>query len=512
MYSAKKNLDVRSDFSTPQIEFIKAVSVPKIMEITVGSEFDTAYVTTNDDRWEYVRFGRTHVEVFNLDKNTNKLLKLLSVKFTDSHMAPLGSTRFDALKRIFKTKGTISFSVFYNRLEVLAKQCNSMDYFLLKSVTKTLIRIGFPGFDVEDEEKMLWLSTPNVADPFLRYSDIEDTMPTHLKNLIINRLVEFSTRGGLSSLSDPELKNLSILGLSYAVGLRPQQFSMLKGCSISIVTKNHKTALSRYQISIPLAKQQKVPASEFQVALSQEVGVIIDEYKKRFNIELASPLYPYTSGSITLSQGLHAGLNAALLFIQPDEVKQSIKQNIRDRPIYTLYDFRHNIGHSMAMLNASAEEIAAVLGHSSLVAAQHYINAVPELAILKHKCLGQNPVWKDMVSLLLTGYKVNEKDWVGNTVSGVVREQLVLRIGGCNRRQEKCHLVKVRSCYGCFYFRPFNAIDKHKKVLQIFSDELIDLVRVSHDSGNKDNPLIDIATQTKNEVEMVINRLEGGLR
>ncbi|WP_222860269.1 hypothetical protein, partial [Vibrio cholerae] len=37
-------------------------------------------------------------------------------------------------------------------------------------------------------------------------------------------------------------------------------------------------------------------------------------------------------------------------------------------------------------------------------------------------------------------------------------------------------------------------------------------VDVSHEGQGILNPLIDTATQTKNEIEMVINRLEGGFR
>lgn len=117
-----------------------------------------------------------------------------------------------------------------------------------------------------------------------------------------------------------------------------------------------------------------------------------------------------------------------------------------------------------------------------------------------------------MMGLLLTGYSVDETEWDGYFVSGIIRGILIKRVGGCERHQRLCHLQKVRSCYGCFYFRPFRDISKHKKVLDIMTEELIDLVDVSHEGQGILNPLIDTATQTKNEIEMVINRLEGGFR
>ena len=68
------------NLSDEQIEFIKSMKLPSIMEITVGSEFDTPYVQTKNNRWEYDRFGSTYTNIFDLDENSNKLLKLLSIK------------------------------------------------------------------------------------------------------------------------------------------------------------------------------------------------------------------------------------------------------------------------------------------------------------------------------------------------------------------------------------------------------------------------------------------------
>ncbi|EPW6431347.1 hypothetical protein ACWOHQ_002679 [Vibrio parahaemolyticus] len=504
---------ISSVFTPEQVEFINSMTLPSVMEITQASEFDTPYVQTKNDCWEYIRMGRTHLEKFDLDELSNKLLKWLSSIHTESHMAPLGYIRFNALKNLLKESKSVSFSDFKQRLDVLSKTTNSMDYYLLKSATYSLIRHGFPGFDIDDEETLNRVATPNVTDPFLRYQEVEDTMPTHFKNLIANRLVEFGTEEGLRSLADKDLKNLCVLGLSFAIGPRPQQFAMLKGCSFKLIAANHKTALKLYEVAVPLAKQPTVPVDLPKVNLSQEIGALLDEYKHRFNIGDDDALFPY-AGDVNnaLSREIHKALNDALRFIQPDDVKEKIRLKKMHRPRYTAYDFRHNIGHSMAMAGASAEEIAHVLGQTTEVAAQYYIMSTPELALLKHKALGQNPVWKDMMGLLLTGYLTDESEWSGKTVSGMLKGKLIHRIGGCNRLQEKCHLALVRSCYGCFYFRPFRSLNKHETVLEVITHELFELVKTSQDAGQHNNPLIDAATQTKNEIEMVINRLKGGLR
>ncbi|CAK1769842.1 Tyr recombinase domain-containing protein [Vibrio crassostreae] len=504
---------VETKLTNEQIQFIQQAKLRRSMEITVTSTFDTPYVTTDKDRWEFTRLGTTQVNIFDEGQYFNKLLKLLAIKYSDSHMAPLDSSRFQSIKKRLRQADEYSFSAFYHLLDELAKSNQAKGYFELKAITKYLIRMRFPGFGLDDEEKLDQLAVPDVNDPFLRYQDAENTLPSHIKNLIVKKMTEYSTQEGLNSLSDVDVKNMSVLGLSYSVGCRSAQYSMLQGNSVRLIAKNHKTNLRRFEVSVPLAKQIEIKVTNPKIALSQEVGLIVQEYMNRFEIGATDPLFPFNSKTGTvLSVELHKSLNEALLFIQPDDAKEKIRKNEMDRPIYTLYDFRHNIGHTMAMNNASAQEIAFVLGHTSLVAARHYIMSTPELALLKNQSLGQNPIWKDMIGLLMTGYKTEESTWGRKTVSGILNGKFIHRIGGCERRQHKCHLAKVRSCYGCFYFRPFTNLSKHNQVLDIISEEFVELVKISNDAGINQNPLITTITETKNEIEMVISRLEGGLR
>ncbi|WP_206747933.1 hypothetical protein, partial [Vibrio splendidus] len=110
------------------------------MEITVGSEFDTPYVQTANDRWEFVRMGRTHQNIFNLDENSNKLLKVLCIKYSDGHMAPLGTPQFSTVKKIIRDIEDLSFTRCLKLLESYATSKSCMDYYNLKSVIKYLIR------------------------------------------------------------------------------------------------------------------------------------------------------------------------------------------------------------------------------------------------------------------------------------------------------------------------------------------------------------------------------------
>ncbi|WP_343289987.1 hypothetical protein AAIA71_28500 (plasmid) [Vibrio harveyi] len=88
------------NFTRDQVEFINNITLPNVIEITQASEFDTPFIKTKSDRWEYVRLGRKHIEIFNLDEESNKLLKTIYVQYAQSHMAPLGGVRFRMLKKL----------------------------------------------------------------------------------------------------------------------------------------------------------------------------------------------------------------------------------------------------------------------------------------------------------------------------------------------------------------------------------------------------------------------------
>ncbi len=70
---------------------------------------------------------------------------------------------------------------------------------------------------------------------------------------------------------------------------------------------------------------------------------------------------------------------------------------------YSFSDFRHHVGYSLAMAGPSAEEIAYILGHSSVVTARHYIFFYSELAQIRAQALGKNSLYRQMIAMLMTG-------------------------------------------------------------------------------------------------------------
>jgi hypothetical protein len=180
-----------------------------------------------------------------------------------------------------------------------------------------------------------------------------------------------------------------------------------------------------------------------------------------------------------------------------------LKDFLRHLPHLTAYDFRHHVGHSLAMSGASADQIARVLGHSSTVAARHYIAATPELAVIKQKALGENAAYQEMMGMILTGEIGEESDWRGRKVAGMVDNRLFTGIGGCS--SSSCDFEPVRSCYGCSDFNPFLDGD-HAGVREALKAEAGSQLAISDAAGQTHrNPAILQLEGVIAEVQVVIN-------
>ncbi|WXN18142.1 hypothetical protein WHU47_19915 [Escherichia coli] len=83
---------------------------------------------------------------------------------------------------------------------------------------------------------------------------------------------------------------------------------------------------------------------------------------------------------------VEASLKKMLFRFSPQEIQEAVKNDDYQLPVYTASLFRHNVGHSMAMSGASAPEIAYILGQSSYVVADRYIERIN-----KQMLIGKTP-------------------------------------------------------------------------------------------------------------------------
>ncbi len=489
--------------SQEQIEFIQTLNLPRKVTQLTASTFDTKEVATNDEKWRFI-IGTEH-ETFNFEKLSDEYSKKLAKMCCVWLIASGRTLRSNQFRRIIKSFFVREFTFNGFRDELYSCLDNPELYFEIKAVLRILCQYDMPGFGTVSLEKFPSLPVPNVSNQFLKYQDLENAFPSALKGLITKSVLSASKRR--LTLSERELVSFTNLGLCYFVGLRPVQYAALSAGHFKLDTHDKSSGLYRYCVDLPYAKQSKITTDTVRIALPQELGLLIQEYINRNNLNTDDRFY---LSNDYVKKYLNECIQDALFLSYPPDIQEEVQKGEYILPRLTTTCFRHNVGHSLALSGASAEEIAHILGHSSTIAASYYISATPELAMLKSKVLGDNPVWQNMVTLMLTGDLVASDEWDGYTVTGSLGGQLHVKVGGCSRPSSDCPLSKVRSCYGCFYFRPFKNVSKHNAVSESIDKEIIDTLVISEQSGCSKNPALAILQNLKGEVQMVINRLNMG--
>ncbi|WP_446924756.1 site-specific integrase, partial [Klebsiella pneumoniae] len=359
-----------------------------------------------------------------------------------------------------------------------------------------------PGFTLDDYEDLEFIPRPYLRNWDI-YQEIDNILDPLEKNMISNGLFEMGnaiTKGKHYSLKD--VRDAAVLGLSYVTGARPVQLAKLAASDLYIDTCNPNKGLTRYSILLPYVKQRRVTTERLLLAIPPEIGGLIEHYIGRARLLPNDKMFDM---GVSAPKFVSQAINQTILNFSPPDYQSAVACGEAALPSITSTDLRHNVGHSLAMQGASAEEIAHILGHSSLVVAKHYILATPALALIRAKALGSNPVWQSMVAMMLTGKLVPSKEWQGRRVVGIVGDRLHYEIGGCSRADDECPFCEVRCCYGCLYYRPF--LDgHHQDVLDSVSKEVDELIAVSDCVGNAHNPLISIHETTQIEVKSVIVR------
>ncbi|WP_394713928.1 site-specific integrase [Escherichia coli] len=326
--------------------------------------------------------------------------------------------------------------------------------------------------------------------------DVEENKNIHLET--VRKTIKIDT-----------LRDCIIIGIVYYIGARPVQIGKLSGGDFIVDTEN-KYGM-RYSVLVPYAKKSKLTIDRVRVAIPEELGKLILLYKYLVGIGDTDPMFSIIVSSMKM---LEASLKKMLFRFSPQEIQEAVKNDDYQLPVYTASLFRHNVGHSMAMSGASAPEIAYILGQSSYVVADRYIAATPELADIREAALGRNPVFKNMMALMLTGNLVHSSEWEGRNVAGSIGGQLHYHLGGCNYEEDICPFAQGRGCYGCLYFKPF--IDgNHKKVFLSLNDEIQNVRDVADDAGILNHPLLKELVRRKEHVNQVMARIEmakaGGL-
>ncbi|MDH1068765.1 site-specific integrase [Acinetobacter johnsonii] len=495
-------------FHDTDLRLIESLHLPTVIRFHRADKFDSKFVQTSYDVWNFSYSGKKlHLNFSNFSTPEKKLAKFFLANYIQVNTPSALESKFQAYTFAIKSLKTRHLKLDYQNVKSLlvdlAKADNSTYYYHFKFLVKLLFLESFSCFSLDQEYELEFLERPKAFNSRLYYQQFEDAIDYPLISMMQQGFIKLNQviKDNFQSIDNQELLYASILGLMYVTGLRPVQLAKLSAEDIKIDTTRTIDQFHRYSILIPYAKQARYVHEKIAIKLPEEVAEIIIAYIERFNLSPKDKLFDLGENSARFCS---KAINTQLFNFSPEEYKEAVLADEMIKPKYSFSDFRHHVGYSLAMAGSSAEEIAYILGHSSVVTARHYIYSTPELAQIRAQALGKNSLYRQMITMLLTGRLIYKKDWHQKKVLGNIGSKIHYDIGGCSY-EDKCLFQPVRNCYGCMYFHPF--IDaNHTNVLENIQCEINDLIKLSDGIGVSRNPLIRVHESTKFEIESVIAR------
>ncbi|MDO7523400.1 site-specific integrase [Acinetobacter baumannii] len=510
-YNTKSETTSEAIFNSEQVIAIQKINkkLPKIVKFVLADKFEDKFIISENNIWDFYYSGKREVLDFTqFSENEMIFLKFLLISYIQKNTPSSLSIRLSSFKFLINYLKENSLIFEYESLKKILTHIaqlkqHRVTYSIIKFFLKTLIIEDFPRFNIDNDYDLEFLPRPEAFNSRLFYQLYEDPIDFSLLTIIQQGFMKLNSilKSSQEKIQNQTLFNASILGLVYSTGLRPVQLSKLAVKDIVIDTYREADQFCRYSILIPYAKQERYVYEKIAVKLSEEIAEIILAYIKRFNLEPENKLFDLGDNSALFCFKV---INNQLFDFSPESYKKAVLAGEMLEQKYTVSDFRHHVGYSLAMAGASAEEISYILGHSVVVTARHYIYSTPEIAQIRAHALGRNPLYKQMITMLLTGRLVYTNEWKNKKVLGNIGSTIHYDIGGCSYN-EKCLFQPVRNCYGCMYFHPF--IDaNHTEVLNSIQNEINELIKLSDNMGASRNPLIRVHEATKFEIESVIVR------
>jgi len=495
-------------FYDADLRLIESLNLPTIIRFHRADKFDSKFVQTSNDVWNFSYSGKKlHLNFSNFSTSEKKLAKFFLANYIQVNTPSTLEAKLQAYTFTIKSLKTRNLKLDYQNaksvLVDLAKADNSTYYYHFKFLVKLLFLENFSCFDLDHEYELEFLERPQAFNSKLYYQQYEDSIDYPLISMIQQGFIKLNQviKDDFQGVDKQTLLYSSILGLVYVTGLRPVQLAKLSTEDIKIDTTRKIDQFHRYSILIPYAKQARYVHEKIAVKIPEEVAEIIIAYIERFDLIPTDKLFDLGENSARFCS---EAINTQLFDFAPENYREAVLSGEMIKQKYSFSDFRHHVGYSLAMAGSSAEEIAYILGHSSVVTARHYIFSTPELAQIRAQALGKNSLYRQMIAMLLTGRLAYKKNWLQKKVLGNIGSKIHYDIGGCSY-EDKCLFQPVRNCYGCMYFHPF--IDaNHNHVLESIQNEINDLIRLADGIGVSRNPLIRVHESTKFEIESVIAR------
>ncbi|MCG9602230.1 tyrosine-type recombinase/integrase [Vibrio sp. Isolate31] len=518
-------------FTPEQLDWIDGIELPKRLLLINASEFDDKFLTLTSD-WRYRFSGENKAILFasgrnfvDLSASSVKLLKYLTVEYIKENSASGADGFADRFAKILAALEVVSRESLIAQLkELVAKVQDTIyvnkDFYYTLYALRRLERIKFfksTGDKGDIEDLLLEVPRPRNGG-WGRYQNLDLVIPDEVCLMIENGVQLWASKlcpkletkeskikhfEKLKKAVKVEvLRECIIIGIIYYTGARPVQIGKMAGGDYVVDTVNEHGM--RYSFLVPYAKQSKLAIHRVRVAIPEELGKLITLYKHLEKIGDEDQLFPTKLASKAM---VDKSIQNMLLRFSPKEIQEAVKNKDYKLPTYTASLFRHNVGHSMAMNGASAAEIAYIMGHTNYTVADKYIAATPEMADIREQALGRNPVFKNMMALMLTGNLIHSTKWEGRKVAASIGGKLHHHIGGCSYEENICPFSQGRACYGCLYFMPFTD-GNHKEALDSFFDEIDEIRNIADDAGQVHHPVMTELVRRKDHVLQVMARIE----
>ncbi|EOW0835805.1 tyrosine-type recombinase/integrase [Vibrio parahaemolyticus] len=522
-----------SPFSSEQLTWISEIELPNRVFLKGADRSDDKTLTLDDD-WRFYFSGAEHYIGFQSSPIFSELgsIKVSLIKFVAvCYLRENPSSRVRnvcySLAHYFRGCEHFTKATFLAHLEHLATRNHELKgkdketFYHVLYALRALDRAGFfksTDDSKEDlEDQLLFIPRP-PSDTFGVYENLDNVIPLEVCAMIQDGITRWASKltPSLKSKAEIEahlsiikakvsldsLRDCVILGLTYYTGGRPVQLAKLYASDIFRDTKNE--AGNRYSLLLPFAKKSKKNPHPILIALPDELGRLIKLYIRLAKISPDEPLLPKSKSTTSAASD---AIQRMLFRFSPQETKDAVNEGLLELPRYTSTLYRHNVGHSMAMSGASATDIAYILGHSNDTVASRYIAVTPDIADIREQALGRNPVFKNMIALMLTGNLVHSENWDGRRVAGSIGGILHTHIGGCGYEEPICPFSQGRACHGCIYFHPF--LDGlHKEVYDAFGREVDELIKITVDANLHKHPLGNDLIRRQRNVANVISRIE----
>ncbi|WP_261886149.1 site-specific integrase [Vibrio pomeroyi] len=521
-----------SMFTSEQLQWIKNIDLPSRLLLVSATEFDDQFLSLIPSDWRYRFSGDNKAILFssgshfrNLLPETITLIKYLTLEYIKENSAGVADKFAILIARTFTEIEEVRRESLIEKLQQLVFKVgrnhsdNSQFYYTLYALRKLERSKFFKYTGVKGDLEDLLLKVPRPRNSnWGRYQNLDLVIPDEVCLMIENGVQQWSSKL-CPKLDNKELKlthikkvkkaaNLDVLrdciiiGIVYYTGARPVQINKMAGGDYVVDTENKRGM--RYSLLVPYAKKTKLTIDRIRVAIPEELGKLVSLYKYLSGIGDEEPLF---SSKVSTVKMVDKSIKSMLLKFSPKDIQEAVWTDGYVLPVYPASLFRHNVGHSMAMNGASAPEIAYIMGQSTFTVADRYIAATPEISDIREQALGRNPVFKNMLALMLTGNLILSNEWQDRRVAASIGGKLHHHIGGCNYEENICPFSQGRGCYGCLYFMPF--IDgNHQAVLNSFFDELDEIRNVADDAGLLHHPLMTELVRRKDHVVQVMARIK----